>query len=122
MSCETCRKWQHDDRWQVQKRGGKPIPRSPNAILPCHRGQCPKGKPENEANVTLSAKNWRAVAYWHQAKACGGQLPLDDLSRENLGLVESVMRANETVEQTKANMAAIAPMLAMIGGTDGRRR
>ncbi len=70
----------------------------------------------------LTEKNWQAVHYWHQAKATGGNLPLDELARENLGLIEGVMRVCSTAEQAQANTAAMAPLLAMVtGGSDGRR-
>jgi hypothetical protein len=108
-SCDECKRFVFDDNGKKMMRGGNPVPRQPGANPPCRT--CPKISPENEKNCTLSEKNWKTIQLWYQSKATGGNVPLDDIARENLGLVQYVMDAVSTVENAKATMMAMAPLM-----------
>lgn len=94
-------------------RGGEPVARPKGAPTPCH--SCPKfprgfldRRPENASQFELSAKNLQALAYYYQARACGGNVPLDDCSREVLGVIDMIVRRHE---QSEAIQAGLLPLM-----------
>ncbi len=46
-TCARCQTWLFDDRHQIVRRLGQPVPRPPGTLLPCWK--CPKRSPAEAA-------------------------------------------------------------------------
>lgn len=107
-SCADCARWVHDPKtWKQSTRGGRPVARPAAAPPPCYL--CPKSdadrpSPENE----LSARNWRTLELYYQAKA-GLPVPEDPIVRRNFGLIAWTLA---DVARRQGNVLSLYPLLA----------
>jgi len=88
-------------------RGGRPVPRPAGSQPPCFA--CPKRSPAEAPQYELSQKNRLLVAYFHELRACHGQAPLDELTRQRFGWIAQILAAFEREELAAAIVDSLAP-------------
>lgn len=92
LDCADCQAWWMDPlARQVAQRGGKPLPRPPEAVLLCQtKAGCPKGTPENPK--TLSRKNQQALRHYYECHATA--FPDDAIVKHNAVLIQKELADN----------------------------
>ena len=112
-TCADCKKWVHKDG-MLQKRLGKPIPRSPLIPLPCHK--CPKSS-DGQPNPAADLKGRGAGAYelWLLIRA-GYPLPDEGIVRRNGVLIQMGV---DQIERSKNDTGDLLRLLLAGGGKRG---
>lgn len=99
LSCTVCQKLQIDEKWQIVKQAGQPVPRAPSTFPPCrypHIG-CPKGTPENSNALTPANE---LVYQYHKECEAVGQWPDDALVKRNAAIIRA---AEDAVDRERAD-------------------
>lgn len=91
--CERCMAFMYDPNGKQIKVNGEPMKRPAGTLPPCW--DCPKKSPEHAHEFELSTANQRLLGYFLQARACGWNVPMDDLTRERFGVIDVILRAFE---------------------------
>ena len=112
-TCEECQRWFYDPKTgQRSMRFGQPLPRKPTDPRPNCRG-CAKCDglpldqqiPKEGSKRTLSAKNWRTLDFYYQVQAVGaGDIKLDSLARQNMGLIARTLAEHERLKGMKVSV------------------
>lgn len=118
LTCAECKEWQIDEKtWTRATRGRdkQPFKRPPGTPTPC--GVCPRRGPQHEAETRLSARNVETVELYYQFRALGWEgLPApcrnDGLLKENLTLIDRIMRQHERTQLGESVALALLPIIA----------
>lgn len=105
IDCAKCIRYVHDmDTGELKqyrsgpKRELRSVERPKGQSPPCEK--CPKESPQKAKQYELSAKNWRALWYYYEARAAGltESDRSDRLLRRNLAILDRIHRQWEAHE------------------------
>jgi len=118
VACCDCKRWIYEPETGKRKtykagadRRELPYVRPPNVPTPCH--ECPKGSPEREHEFRLSARNWRTLQAFLEARSCGvpaGWLR-DPLFRRNASILGELFRRFDRQRQADELAARLVEIL-----------